>query len=83
MSSRTKILSSEIWKTTFAFEDIYNEADDEFKKYVDTLSETDLQEFIDENLHSWRKGFESGIMQSWDIVACTIASNTSLSSSED
>lgn len=83
MTQRNELFMTEIWKTTFAFEDIYNESDDEFKKYVDSLSDTELQEFIEANLHSWRKGFEAGIMQSWDIVACTIASNTSLPISED
>lgn len=83
MSSSAKIMGTEIWKTSFVFEDVYNEADDEFKKYVDSLSETDLQKFIDENLHSWRKGFESGIMQNWDEVASTIASNTNLPTSQD
>lgn len=82
MPTRPALLNTEIWKTTFAFEDIYNESEDEFREYVDSLSDLDLQRFIDDNLHSWRKGFESGIMESWDIVVGTIASNTSLTISE-
>ena len=78
MSSRIKIMSTEIWKTAFVFQDIYNESDDNFKNFVDSLNDTALQEFIEENLHSWQKGFESGIMQSWDVVANAVARNTIL-----
>jgi hypothetical protein len=78
LTTRNKLIYTEIFETTFVFLDIYNEASDDFKKYVDSLSDTDLGEFINENHHSWGKGFEAGIMSSWDAVAQTIASNTDL-----
>jgi hypothetical protein len=78
LTTRNKLLFTEIWSTTFVFQDIYNESSDEFKKYVDSLSDTDLGEFINENHHSWGKGFEAGMMSNWDAVAQTVASNTDL-----
>ena len=42
------------------------------------MNDTDLGEFINENHHSWGKGFEAGIMSNWDAVASTVASNTDL-----
>ena len=32
MTTRNKLIYTEIWETTFAFQDIYNESSDEFKK---------------------------------------------------
>ena len=78
MAIRNKLLFTEVWKTTFVFQDIYNESNDDFKKYVDSLNDSDLGEFINENHHTWRKGFEAGIMSNWDAVARTVASNTDL-----
>ena len=79
MAIRNKLLFTEVWKTTFVFQDIYNESKDDFKKYVDSLNDIDLGEFINENHHSWGKGFEAGIMGNWDAVAKTVASDTTLS----
>ncbi len=79
MTTRNKLIYTEIFETTFVFQDIYNESSDEFKKYIDSLSDTDLGEFINENHHSWGKGFEAGIMSNWDVVAKTVASDTTLS----
>ena len=79
MTTRNKLIYTEIFETTFVFQDIYNESNDEFKKFVDSLSDTELAEFIDENHHSWGKGFEAGIMSNWDVVAKTVASDTTLS----
>ncbi len=79
MTTRDKLIYTEIFETTFVFQDIYNESSDEFKKFVDSLSDTELAEFIEENLHQWRKCFESGIMNDWDAVARTVASDTILS----
>ena len=79
MRVREKLLYTEVWSTTFVFQDIYNESNDDFKKFVDSLSDTDLDEFIIENHHFWRKGFEAGIMSNWDTVARTVAENTTLS----
>ena len=79
MTTRNKLIYTEIFETTFVFQDIYNESSDDFKKFVDSLSDTELAEFIDENLHCWRKGFEAGIMSNWDVVARTVAENTTLS----
>ena len=79
MITRHKLIYTEIWETTFVFQDIYYESSDEFKKFVDSLSDTELAEFIDENLHFWRRGFEAGIMSNWDAVASTVAENTTLS----
>ncbi len=79
MTTRNKLIYTEIWETTFAFQDIYNESSDEFKKFIDSLSDTELAEFIDENLYYWKKGFEAGIMSNWDVVARTVADNTTLS----
>jgi len=76
---REKLLYTEVWSTTFVFQDIYNESNEEFKKHVDSLTNTELEEFINENHHSWGKGFEAGIMSSWDVVAQTVASNTNFS----
>jgi len=78
MSSITKIMETEIWKIAFVFQDIYNESRDEFKKHVDSLTDTELEEFVNENHHSWSKGFDSGIMTNWDVVAQTVARNTNL-----
>ena len=78
MTIRNKLLFTEIWSTTFVFQDIYNESNYDFKKYVDSLNDTDLGEFINENHHSWGKGFEAGMMSNWDAVASTVASNTDL-----
>jgi len=75
---RDKLLFTEVWSTTFVFQDIYNESNKEFKTHVDSLTDTELEEFINENHHSWSKGFESGIMSNWDVVAQTVASNTNL-----
>jgi len=79
MTKRSGLLMTEIWKTAFVFQDIYNESKEEFKKYVDSLSDSELADFIDENNHSWFKGFDSGIMTNWDIVARTVANNTNFS----
>ena len=79
MTTRDKLIYTEIFETTFVFQDIYNESNDDFKKFVDSLSDTELAEFIDENLHCWKKGFEAGIMSNWDAVARTVAENTTLS----
>ncbi len=79
MTKRSELLITEIWKTAFVFQDIYNESSDEFKKHVDSLTDTELEEFINENHHSWSKGFESGIMTNWGVVAQTVASNTNFS----
>jgi hypothetical protein len=78
VTERSKLLFTEVWSTTFVFQDIYNESNEEFKKYVDSLTDTQLEEFINENHHSWSNGFESGIMTNWDVVAQTVASNTNL-----
>ena len=79
MTTRNKLIYTEIFETTFVFQDIYNESNYDFKKYIDSLSDTDLGEFIIENHHCWRKGFEAGIMSNWDTVARTVAENTTLS----
>ena len=79
MTTRNKLIYTEIFETTFVFQDIYNESSDEFKKFIDSLSDTELAEFIEENLHYWKKGFEAGIMSNWDAVAKTVASDTTLS----
>lgn len=79
MTNRSKLFMTEIWETAFVFQDIYNESGEEFKNHVDSLSDTDLDVFIIENHHFWRKGFESGIMSNWDAVARTVAENTTLS----
>jgi hypothetical protein len=79
LTTRNKLLFTEIWSTTFVFQDIYNESNEEFKKYVDSLNDTDLGKFINENHHSWGKGFEAGMMSNWDTVARTVAENTTLS----
>ena len=78
MSKRSELFMTEIWKTAFVFQDIYNEANDEFKKYVDSLTDKQLEEFINENHHSWYKGFDSGIAHNWDIVANAVARDTIL-----
>jgi len=77
--TRHKLIYTEIWETTFVFQDIYYESNEEFKKHVDSLTDTELEEFINENHHSWGKGFQAGIMSNWDVVAQTVASNTNLS----
>ena len=79
MRVRDKLLFTEVWSTTFVFQDIYNESNDDFKNYVDSLTDKELEEFINENHHSWGKGFEAGIMSNWDVVAQTVASNTNFS----
>jgi len=79
VTTRNKLIYTEIFETTFVFQDIYNESNDDFKKFVDSLTDSELAEFIDEHLHCWRKGFEAGIMSNWDIVARTVAENTTLS----
>jgi len=76
---RDELLYTEVWSTTFVFQDIYRESNDEFKKYVDSLTDNELEEFIKENHHSWSKGFDAGIMTNWEVVAQTVASNTNLS----
>ena len=79
MTTRNKLIYTEIFETTFVFQDIYNESNGDFKKFVDSLSDTELDEFIIENHHFWRKGFEAGIMSNWGAVARTVAENTTLS----
>jgi len=79
VTSRNKLIYTEIFETTFVFQDIYNESSDEFKKFIDSLTDTELAEFIEENLHCWKKCFESGIMNDWDVVAKTVAGDTTLS----
>ena len=76
--TKSKLRLTEIWKTEFIFQDIYDEASKEFKDYVDSLPIEELAEFIDSNLQSWAKSFEAGIMSNWDVVAQTVASNTDL-----
>ncbi len=79
MRVRDKLLYTEVWSTTFVFQDIYNESNKEFKNYVDSLTDKELEEFVNENHHSWSKGFESGIMSKWDVVAQTVTRDTSFS----
>jgi len=78
MTKRSELLMTEIWKTAFVFQDIYNESDEEFKKHVDSLTDTQLEEFLETNHHSWYKGFDSGIALNWDIVANAVARDTNL-----
>ncbi len=78
MTKRSELLMTEIWKTAFVFQDIYNESNKEFKKHVDSLSDTELEEFINENHHSWFKGFDSGIALNWDLIANAVARDTNL-----
>ena len=49
MTKRSELLMIEIWKTAIVFQDIYNESNEKFKKHVDSLTDTELEEFIDEN----------------------------------
>ncbi len=79
MTTRNKLIYTEIFETTFVFQDIYNESNGDFKKFVDSLSDTELADLIEENLHQWKKCFEAGIMSNWDAVARTVASDTTLS----
>lgn len=76
MIKKDKIFSEVIWKTTFCFEDIYNNADDEFREKVNAMTTKELQKFFDKNLYGWEKGFESGIMFDWDSVADVLAQNS-------
>ena len=78
MSKRSELFMTEIWKTAFVFQDIYSESNDKFKKYIDSLSDKKLEEFINENHHSWYKGFDSGIALNWDIVANAVSRDTIL-----
>ena len=82
MTVREKLLFTEIWKTAFVFQDIYNESNGEFKNYVDSLTDSELEELIEENHHCWRKGFEAGIMSDWDVVAQTVARETNISTNK-
>ena len=79
MTVREKLLFTEVWKTAFVFQDIYNESNDDFKTYVDALTDNELEGFINQNHHCWGKEFESGIMSNWDIVAHTVARETNIS----
>lgn len=74
----SKLRLTDIWKTGFIFQDIYYQASDEFRNYVDSLTTEELAEFIDNNLYTWSKSFESGIMTNLVIVTKTIADNTTL-----
>lgn len=76
MTKKDKIFSEIIWEITFCFEDIYNNADDEFREKVDAMNTKQLQKFFDKNSHGWKKGFESGIMFDWDNVADVLAQNS-------
>ncbi len=79
MTTRNKLIYTEIFSTTFVFQDIYDESNDQFKSHVDSLTDTELEEFINENHHCWGKCFEAGIMNDWDVIAKTVASDTTLS----
>ena len=72
MTHRSKLFMTEIWNTAFVFQDIYNESNEEFKNHVDSLTDSKLEEFIDENHHCWGKGFEAGIMTNWDVVGVAL-----------
>jgi hypothetical protein len=78
MTKRSELFITEIWKTAFVFQDIYNESNKDFKKHVDSLTDAELEEFIDENHHSWYKGFDSGIALNWDLIANAVARDTNL-----
>ena len=72
---RVSLMNTEIWQTKFSFEDIYNCMDDEQKAIIDNMTDKELDDFITENEHSMEKGFESGIMYDWDVIANSIASD--------
>ena len=78
MTKRSELFMTEIWKPAFVFSDIYNESNEEFKKYVDSLTDTELEEFLNENHNTWYKGFDSGIALNWDLVANALARDTIL-----
>ena len=68
---RNALMNTEVWKTRFCFEDIYNESDQSFKYIIKSLSLRELRKFMDNN--NWEKGMQAGIMADWDVVANTCA----------
>ena len=72
----SEVIDEEVWSTRFVVVDVLLSATGKDKEFIEKMTEQELREFINENLHSWKKGFEWGIMEDWDVVASTCISNS-------
>lgn len=70
--TREELLNQTVFETKFVVEDILrSRRSDELQEKIFNLSDEELEKFINDNIHSWSKGFECGIMDNWHIVGNT------------
>ena len=71
--NREKLMGIGLITLSYCFEDIYRSAPKFFQKAVDLMTDEELEKFIDENLHSWENGIESGLCTDQAVVLSTCA----------
>lgn len=67
--TRNELMSTEVYTTTFSFEDIYSSLDEEQQEIIDNLSDEELSKFINDNKDSFERGMESGVLYEWSVPA--------------
>lgn len=65
-------MNETVWETKFIVEDIYSQSED-FREAADKMDDKQLEKFVNDNIGNWQKGFNSGMMTDWDVVAETVA----------
>ncbi len=80
---REELTERVLWSTSVCFLDIYQHAPQEFKDRVDKMSNDELEQFIEENKHSWQKGLDGGLLTASDVVYRTLAQNTELPTKDE
>lgn len=68
-------MTTQIFATTFSFQDVYDNMEEEQKKIIDAMNVNELELFIEKNKWQMKKGFEAGIMNDRNVVASSIADN--------
>jgi hypothetical protein len=51
-----------VFKTEFVVKDLITCADEEQLSILAKMNESELEAFIENNIDSWKKGFENGLM---------------------
>ena len=83
---REDLMAGKIWSLIISFYDIWHHAPQEFKDRIALMSNAELEKFINDNEHSWGKGFDWGFNSSSDVIFRTVAENsewTELDEEED
>ena len=66
---RKQLFDTVVFETRFVFADIYDILSEDQQEAIDKLGDSEMEQFIETNIRSWRKGFEAGIMYDWEATA--------------